>query len=99
LQNAQNAQNAQVEQNAQNAQNAQVEGAKLPDRCPSRKCRSLRWNLTLMGQVVEKARKVGAVAVQINETVIPTSRCENPKHEGFQRKDGYWCITCVRLYG
>ena len=74
------------------------EGAKLPDRCPSRKCRSLRWNLTLMGQVVEKARKVGAVAVQINETVIPTSRCENPKHEGFQRKDGYWCMTCVRLY-
>ena len=51
-----------------------------------------------MGQVVEKARKVGAVAVQINETVIPTSRCENPKHEGFQRKDGYWCMTCARLY-
>jgi len=44
----------------------------MPDRCPSRKCRSLRWNLTLIRQVVEKARKVGAVAVQINETVIPT---------------------------
>ena len=39
--------------------------------CASSKCRSRKWNLSFVDQAIEKARKVGAVAVQINDTVFP----------------------------
>ena len=47
------------------------EGQKLPERCPSRKCRSAKWNPSFVEQAIERGRKVGAVAVRINDVEFP----------------------------
>lgn len=25
-------------------------------------------------------------------------RCPDPKHQGFRRSDGWWCMTCRKMY-
>ena len=76
-----------------------AESDHLPERCPSRKCRSVKWHLDIVERALDHAEKVGAVTVQINEQEFKVhSRCPNKDHSGFQRADGYWCATCRKMY-
>ena len=66
------------------------EGDKLPERCPSRKCRSAKWNPSFVEQAIERGRKVGAVAVRINDVEFSIERSSHdPKTCRI-----YGCLMC-----
>lgn len=80
------------------------EAKELPKRCPSRKCRSLKWNTGKAGEIKiiapmkESAIPIVKSASAIDETPKSLAKCPNPKHSGFERSDGYWCMECRRLF-
>ena len=72
-------------------------GDRLPQRCanPERRCRN--WNHSAADDpaasvVVEQPASSGT------PRLILQGRCTQAGHVGFQRADGWWCITCRRMY-
>ena len=72
-----------------------------PARCPSRACRSRKWDrLKRGGEMADATPKCEGMDHPSHAGSIPApaTKCTQSGHTGFQRADGYWCSTCRKMY-
>ena len=62
--------------------------------------RSIAWVIAsrLRAAVAQPAEQQPCKQQVASSTLASGSKCADPKHHGFQRSDGYWCVDCRRMY-
>ncbi|OYV38945.1 MAG: hypothetical protein B7Z80_08700 [Rhodospirillales bacterium 20-64-7] len=70
----------------------------VPEQCASKKCRTRKWNSGMVLERPEPVRQKEPEPVKVEPVKERKPACTKPGHEGFWRSDGYWCMTCVKLY-